>query len=51
MTEVGRVTITHGIIAISYDDMKIPNVAALGAGYVEGIARLGVPALTVTDAS
>lgn len=51
MTDAERVTLTHGIMAIPYDDTKIPDVAPLGAGYVEGIARLGVPALTETDAS
>jgi len=51
MTDAERVTITHGIMAIPYGDTKIPEVAPLGAGYVEGIPRLGVPALTETDAS
>ena len=51
MTDAERVTITHGIMAIPFGPTKIPDGIPLGAGYVQGIARLGVPALTETDAS
>ncbi|WP_093221114.1 beta-glucosidase [Sphingomonas sp. NFR15] len=51
MTDAERVTITHGIMAIPYGATKLPEGLLLGAGYVEGIPRLGVPALTETDAS
>jgi len=51
MTDAERTTITHGIMAIPYGDTPIPAGVPLGAGYVTGIPRLGVPALTETDAS
>lgn len=51
MTAAERVTITHGIMAMQYGATKIPEGVILGAGYVEGIPRLGVPALYETDAS
>jgi len=51
MTDAERVTITHGIMAIPYGATKIPDGVVLGAGYVEGVPRLGVPALAETDAS
>ena len=51
MTDAERVTITHGILAIPFGDTKVPEGVPLGAGYVAGIPRLAVPALTETDAS
>jgi len=51
MTDAERTTITHGIMALPFGDTKIPAAAPLGAGYVEGVPRLGLPALTETDAS
>ncbi|MCP3733471.1 glycoside hydrolase family 3 C-terminal domain-containing protein [Sphingomonas sp. RP10(2022)] len=51
MTDAERVTLTHGIMAIPFGDTKVPTGVLLGAGRVEGIPRLGVPALTETDAS
>nr|WP_308461483.1 glycoside hydrolase family 3 C-terminal domain-containing protein [Sphingomonas citricola] len=47
-----RTTLTHGLWAIPIiPNVKIPAEAITGAGYVAGIPRLGVPALTETDAS
>jgi beta-glucosidase len=47
-----RTTLTHGLWAIPIiPNVKIPPEAITGAGYVAGIPRLGVPALTETDAS
>lgn len=51
MSDDERVRMTHGIMAIPYLDTKVPAEAPFGAGYVEGIPRLGIPALTETDAS
>ncbi|WP_292930431.1 glycoside hydrolase family 3 C-terminal domain-containing protein [Novosphingobium sp. PASSN1] len=47
-----RVVLTHGIIAVPFvPGIVVPADAVLGAGYVPGIARLGVPALRESDAS
>lgn len=47
-----KTILTHGIMALNYRlDGPLPAESILGAGYVEGIQRLGVPALTETDAS
>jgi beta-glucosidase len=47
-----RVALVHGIMALPDDSHTvIPADALAGAGYVSGIARLGVPALRETDAS
>lgn len=47
-----KTILTHGIMALNYRlDGPLPAGSILGAGYVEGIDRLGVPALTETDAS
>ncbi|HTH29349.1 MAG TPA: glycoside hydrolase family 3 C-terminal domain-containing protein [Sphingobium sp.] len=53
MTEAERVILTHGMIAMPFsaDAPPLPKDAIAGAGYIEGIARLGVPALRETDAS
>lgn len=51
MTDAERTTLTHGIMAIPYGDTPIPPSAPPGAGYVAGIPRLDIPALTETDAS
>ncbi len=50
MSDDERVRLTHGIMAVPYLGSKIPAEAPFGAGYVEGIPRLGIPALTETDA-
>jgi beta-glucosidase len=47
-----KVILTHGIMPLPFlPGAKIPAQAIPGAGYVAGIPRLGVPALTETDAS
>ena len=52
MTPDEKLVLTHGIIAIPFfPGMKIPPEAVAGAGYVPGIPRLKIPALTETDAS
>jgi beta-glucosidase len=53
MTVDEKVVLTHGIMAIPYrvDLSRMPPDLVLGAGYVEGIPRLNVPALKETDAS
>ncbi len=52
MTDAERVVLTHGVMAIPFSkEAKIPEGAIFGAGYVAGIPRLGIPALTETDAS
>lgn len=52
MTAEEKTALTHGIIAIPlFPGMKLPPQAIAGAGYVPGIPRLNIPALTETDAS
>jgi beta-glucosidase len=51
MTADEKVVLTHGIMALPYRLDRLPDDAILGAGYVEGIPRLKVPALRETDAS
>src|SRR3990170_6524756 len=53
MTADEKVVLTHGIMALPYriDLSSMPADVVLGAGYVEGIDRLGIPALRETDAS
>lgn len=53
MTADEKVILTHGIMALPYriDLADMPAGAVLGAGYVEGIPRLNIPALKETDAS
>ncbi|MGV1683868.1 beta-glucosidase [Sphingopyxis sp. NJF-3] len=51
MTDAERITLLNGIMAMPYGDVKIPDGVPFGAGYIPGIERLGVPALTETDAS
>ncbi|MBT2186087.1 beta-glucosidase family protein [Sphingobium nicotianae] len=48
-----RTVLTHGIMPLPLgpNPPAIPADAIAGAGYVPGIARLGVPALKETDAS
>ena len=48
-----KVVLTHGIMPLPLggNTPPIPAEAVTGAGYIPGIARLGVPALTETDAS
>ncbi len=51
MTDAERVTLLSGIMAMPYGDVTLPQGVPFGAGYIPGIARLNVPALTETDAS
>ncbi|MGH8144482.1 MAG: glycoside hydrolase family 3 C-terminal domain-containing protein, partial [Steroidobacteraceae bacterium] len=51
MTPDERMVLLHGIMAIPSGQTHIPPGAIFGAGYVPGIARLGVPALKESDAS
>lgn len=46
-----QVQLTHGIMALPFGGTKVPDGAPLGAGYIPGIPRLGIPGLTETDAS
>lgn len=52
MTPDERVILTKGVMAIPLaGPVDLPPDAVLGAGYIAGIPRLGVPSLTETDAS
>lgn len=53
MTPEEKVVLTHGIMPLPLGGpgSSIPADAIPGAGYIPGIARLGVPALKETDAS
>jgi beta-glucosidase len=53
MTAEEKVVITHGIMPLPGGGPKvdIPKEAIIGAGYIAGIERLGIPALRETDAS
>lgn len=52
MTADEKVVLTHGMMPLPFfPGTVIPAEAILGAGYIQGIPRLGVPALTETDAS
>jgi beta-glucosidase len=53
MTADEKVILTHGIMALPYriELSQMPADVVLGAGYVEGIPRLGIPSLKETDAS
>lgn len=47
-----KVVLTHGIMALPVvPGIVVPDEAPPGAGYIAGIKRLGIPALTETDAS
>jgi beta-glucosidase len=51
MTPAERVILTHGIMALPFGGTIIPSDGVIGAGYVPGVARLGVPSLKESDAS
>jgi beta-glucosidase len=44
-------TLVHGPMAMALFGMSVPEGAVPGAGYIPGIPRLAVPALTESDAS
>nr|WP_313958539.1 glycoside hydrolase family 3 C-terminal domain-containing protein [Novosphingobium sp. 9] len=53
MTPAEKTVLTHGIMALPLGPTlpTLPEGAIWGAGFIHGIPRLGVPALTETDAS
>jgi beta-glucosidase len=52
MTAAEKTLLTHGPMAIPLaGPLNLPADGVPGAGYIPGIPRLGVPALTETDAS
>ena len=46
-----RIGLTHGLMAMPIFGAKIPPGAIGSAGFIPGVARLGVPALQESDAS
>jgi beta-glucosidase len=52
MTDAERLALVSGIMAVPFlPDFVLPAGALYGAGFIAGVPRLGVPALTETDAS
>src|SRR5664279_3995851 len=54
MPAAERTTLTSGVMPLPMgpgSSFQVPDGAVPGAGFVPGIARLGIPALTETDAS
>jgi beta-glucosidase len=51
MTAEEKTLLTHGAMAVPIMGFKMPEGAVVGAGFMPGIPRLGVPALKETDAS
>jgi beta-glucosidase len=51
MTREERGVLLHGIMALPIFGAPLPQEAVPGAGYIQGIARLEIPALKETDAS
>jgi beta-glucosidase len=53
MTEKERYVLLHGVMPLPIEkhDTPLPADAVTGAGYVPGLARLGIPSLRETDAS
>jgi beta-glucosidase len=50
MTLDEKLTLVHGRVGFSYGGKPKPDAAIGSAGYVEGIPRLGIPALQESDA-
>ncbi|MDO6414717.1 beta-glucosidase [Sphingomonas sp. BIUV-7] len=46
-----RISLVHGIAAVPIKGRTVPPGIPLAAGFVPGVARLGIPALYETDAS
>lgn len=51
MTAEEKTSLVHGLLAIPFGGIAVPEGAIPGAGFVAGVPRLGVPALYETDAS
>lgn len=51
LTDEERVRLLNGIMAVPFGGAVVPEGVPFGAGYIAGIDRLGIPALTETDAS
>ncbi|MBH0113368.1 glycoside hydrolase family 3 C-terminal domain-containing protein [Novosphingobium sp. YJ-S2-02] len=53
MKQDEKTVITHGIMPLpgAGKAVEIPEDAIIGAGYIHGVPRLGIPALRETDAS
>ena len=51
MTPAERTQILHGPMAMAFGNYGAPEGSIPSAGYIAGIARLGIPALTESDAS
>ncbi len=51
LTTDERLRMVHGVMALPFGNFKIPAEAIPAAGYVPGVPRLGIPALTESDAS
>jgi len=51
MTPEEKITLLHGPMPSLLQSSKRPEGIVIGAGYIPGVPRLGVPALTETDAS
>lgn len=53
MTADEKAVLTHGLFALPYGSpaTPLPDDGIIGAGYVHGIERLGIPSLRETDAS
>lgn len=50
MTLDEKISLVHGRVGFVFQGKPIPNGAIGSAGYIEGVPRLGIPALQETDA-
>ena len=50
MTLDEKISLVHGHVAFPFNGKPKPNNAIGSAGYVEGVPRLGIPALQESDA-
>lgn len=51
MTIEERIQLVHGIMALPVLGLVVPERAVLGAGFIPGVPRLGIPDIRETDAS
>jgi beta-glucosidase len=49
MTAAEKIVLTHSSIALPFPGIQLPAGSIPGAGFVQGIERLGIPNLTETD--